>query len=146
MQWADATVWSAVRRLPSGDPELRDRFHHLHATQWACLKLWRSEPVSFAPAEELQQWVQSYYRELADFLPTVGEDSLDREVKMPWADRYAKRTAAPTTLWETMLQITSHSSHHRGQVVTRIRALGADPPLVDYIAWLWLGRPAPDWT
>jgi uncharacterized damage-inducible protein DinB len=146
MQWADASVWAVVRRMSSEDAELRDRLHHLHATQWAFLQLWRSETPSFKPAAELQTWAQSYYRELAEFLPSVDAAALDRPVIMPWADRYAKKSAAPTTLWETMLQITSHSTHHRGQVVTRIRALGAEPPLVDYIAWLWLGRPAPNWT
>jgi uncharacterized damage-inducible protein DinB len=38
-----------------------------------------------------------------------------------------------------------HTVYHRGQVNARVRALGGEPPLVDYIAWLWLGRPAPEW-
>ncbi len=33
----------------------------------------------------------------------------------------------------------------RGQNATRLRELGGEPPLTDYIAWLWKGRPAPDW-
>jgi uncharacterized damage-inducible protein DinB len=51
----------------------------------------------------------------------------------------------PTTKGETMMQVAMHSLYHRAQVNTRLRELGAAPPLVDYIAWLWRKRPAPQW-
>ncbi len=146
MEWADAAVWSTVRGLRGDDAALRDRLKHLHATQWAFLMIWRSQPVTLEPPADLQAWARSYYSEMTDFVATVDVPALDRAVKMPWADRYARRATEPTTLGETMLQISSHSSYHRGQINTRIRELGADPPLVDYIAWLWLGRPRPDWA
>ncbi len=38
-----------------------------------------------------------------------------------------------------------HSTHHRGQVAARLRELGGEPPLVDFIAWLWWKRPEPEW-
>jgi uncharacterized damage-inducible protein DinB len=145
MQWADATVWSAVRRLGKEDADLHDRLRHLHGTQWAFLQLWRSERVTFDPPADLREWAHSYYVELAEFFASVDAAALDRPVKMPWADRFARRTADPTTLGETMLQISSHSSYHRGQVNTRIRQMGGEPPLVDYIAWLWLGRSVATW-
>ncbi len=28
----------------------------------------------------------------------------------------------------------------------RLRDVGGEPPLVDYIAWIWFGRPAPAWS
>jgi uncharacterized damage-inducible protein DinB len=46
---------------------------------------------------------------------------------------------------ETARQVAMHSMHHRGQVNARLRELGAEPPLVDYIAWIWRGRPEPMW-
>jgi hypothetical protein len=27
----------------------------------------------------------------------------------------------------------------------RLRELGTTPPLVDFIAWAWAGKPSPDW-
>ncbi len=51
----------------------------------------------------------------------------------------------PATLAETVLQITSHTTYHRGQVNMRLRELGAEPPLTDFIAWIWLGRPEAEW-
>ena len=68
---------------------------------------------------------------------------------MPWVATYeAKlgRTFSTPTLGETMLQVASHSTYHRGQVNARLREVGGEPPLVDYIAWIWFGRPEPDWS
>src|SRR5437773_1363713 len=65
-----------------------------------------------------------------------------------WADQLAVRLGrppSPVTLAQTMLQVTSHSSHHRGQVNVRLRELGCEPPLIDFITWLWLGKPSADW-
>jgi uncharacterized damage-inducible protein DinB len=45
-----------------------------------------------------------------------------------------------------MIQVATHSTYHRGQVNARLREVGGEPPLVDYIAWIWFGRPAPEWS
>ena len=64
-------------------------------------------------------------------------------VMVPSASSVSRETT--TTVGETTLQVPMHTVYHRGQVNARVRALGGEPPLVDYIAWLWLGRPAPEW-
>jgi uncharacterized damage-inducible protein DinB len=50
-----------------------------------------------------------------------------------------------TTLGDTCFQVASHSTYHRGQVNARIRELGVEPPLVDFIAWRWFKNPPPAW-
>jgi uncharacterized damage-inducible protein DinB len=35
--------------------------------------------------------------------------------------------------------------YHRGQVNTRIREVGGEPAAVDFINWIWLGKPDPEW-
>ena len=55
------------------------------------------------------------------------------------------RKPSGTTVGETGLQVALHSTYHRGQVTARLREVGGEPPLVDYIAWVWLGRPAAEW-
>jgi uncharacterized damage-inducible protein DinB len=49
------------------------------------------------------------------------------------------------TIGQTATQLALHSSHHRGQINTRLRDAGAEPPLVDFIAWVWWGQPAAAW-
>jgi uncharacterized damage-inducible protein DinB len=68
---------------------------------------------------------------------------------MPWVKSFEAqlgRTFSTPTLGETIFQVTSHSTYHRGQVNARLREVGGNPPLVDYIAWIWFGRPTPNWS
>jgi uncharacterized damage-inducible protein DinB len=157
MEWADARVWDAVTAsLGTGmDDCLRDRLLHLHVVQQAFLHVWTSQPVVFPAATEfpsftaLEPWVRAYYPEVRAFLATLDDSRLAEPLHMPWVAQFEKRLGrgfdAPT-LGDTLFQVTSHSTYHRGQVNTRLRELGGEPPLVDYIAWVWFGRPAAAWS
>ena len=158
MEWADAEVWRAViaHEPATHDKRLRDLLTHLHLVQRLFLVVWQQQPLDpsrgrpeFATAADLRTWAQTYYGEANRFLDIVDESSLTREVVMPFVkalEARLSRTFATTTLGETIFQVTSHSTYHRGQVNTRLREIGGEPPLVDYIAWIWFGRPEPNWT
>jgi uncharacterized damage-inducible protein DinB len=82
-------------------------------------------------------------------LDSLAEESVAQIVALPWGEMVAARigqTPAASTLAETLQQVTMHSTYHRGQVNARLRELGAEPPLVDFIAWVWLGKPAAHWA
>jgi uncharacterized damage-inducible protein DinB len=148
-EWADATVWSSVHRLAADDKRLRDLLNHLHMTQRGFLDAWQSKTFDrgFMKERTLRETLdlgRAYHADVAEFMKTFDETTLDSPLNLPWAERFAKG-ANPTTLGETMLQITSHSTYHRGQVNARIRELGGEPSLVDYIGWLWHGRPPAHW-
>lgn len=153
MAWADAMVWQCVlsRGSVRGDERVRDRLHHMHLVQRGFLMLWRDpsvvfpDPPVFPDVERLASWGRAYHREVAAFLVGVDEDELRRPVRLPWADRIMGRPTADTSAAQTMVQVALHSAHHRGQVNTRIRELGEEPPLVDFIAWVWLGSPPAVW-
>jgi len=51
----------------------------------------------------------------------------------------------PATHAESVVQVAMHTTYHRGQVATQIRALGGEPPLTDFVVWIWLGKPEPEW-
>ncbi len=156
MEWADALVWQAVFAQPRTftDSVVRDRLFHIHLVQRGFLLVWRTpsaqfpEAPAFSDGQALASWAREYYRGLASYLDAIDEASLDQSVSLPWADQVTEplgQSAAPTTLAQTMLQVTSHSTHHRGQVNTRLRELGGEPPLIDFIVWAWLGKPAAEW-
>ena len=155
MEWADAVVWRAALAHPPAvsDARLRDLLLHLHGVQRAFLTMWTSQPLSFpqrtdfADLTAVHAWSQPYYSELAAFVTTVDEASLTRTVHMPWLAEFEKKSGRRfeyPSLAETMFQVTSHSTYHRGQVNARLRETGGEPPLVDYIAWVWFGKPAPE--
>jgi len=155
MEWADALMWRAVEGgvRPGAAKPFMERFYHLHAVHWAYLQIWRGEPVSIPPAgtfadlPALRTWARACYAELPGFLDTVDEAGLERVITLPWADEIVKRfgSARPATLGQTMLQVVLHTTHHRGQIATKVRELGADPPLMDFVAWIWMGQPPPAW-
>jgi uncharacterized damage-inducible protein DinB len=156
LEWADAAVWRVTLDAPTAvsDPELLDRLSHIHVTQRVFLEVWTGQPVQryadlrFPALPELYAWARGYYARAHAYLGTLAEGDLAAPTPVPWARLFHTRTggeAAVTTLGETLFQVTSHSTYHRAQVNTRLRALGVEPPLVDYIAWLWQRRPPPVW-
>lgn len=158
MEWADAEVWRAVMaHEPAGDDQrLRNLLTHLHVVQRVFLMVWQKQPLDpsrgqpqFETAADLRRWAQTYYAEAHTFLAEIDESSLSHDVVMPWVkamEAQLGRTLTTPTLGETIVQVTSHSTYHRGQVNARLREVGGQPPLVDYIAWIWFRRPEPNWT
>jgi uncharacterized damage-inducible protein DinB len=156
MEWADAHVWRVALATPAAqdDPVLLDRLLHIHMTQKAFLQVWRARPLErflelrFADLADVRSWAAPFYREVPEFLSSLSPDRLTDRVTLPWVkyfrDRLGRDPAVPS-LGETLFQLTSHTTYHRGQVNIRLRELGAEPPLVDYIAWIWLSRPEPSW-
>jgi uncharacterized damage-inducible protein DinB len=158
MEWADACVWRALHAHPAAvrDPRLRDLLLHLHGVQRAFLVMWKGQSLDPAVVNAaasdliaLEPLVRAYYRDLHATVASFDDTTLRRPIVTPGLKHYERqmgRRFETPTLAETMLQVASHSTYHRGQVNARLREVGGEPPLVDYIAWIWFGRPAPDWT
>lgn len=157
MEWADAAVWAAVPREAKADARLRYLLVHVHTVQRAFHNAWTGAfkadgfraPESFATLDDIRAWARPVYANLFAFLASVDESRLGAPFVMPWAEQIEAQLGRPpgiSTLADTCFQVASHSTYHRGQVNARLRELGAEPPLVDYIAWIWFGRPAASWT
>jgi len=152
-EWADALVWKCVVVSGQDDTELRAKLHHLHKVQWAYLHVWRGEQVkprelnTFPTLPAIRAWAREYYRELPSYLAVISSGELTRPVRFPWAGRLVQRFGSPrpATWAESVLQVAMHSSYHRGQVARRLREIGAESPLSDFIAWIWMDRPEADW-
>lgn len=155
MEWADASVWSAVTGSDAAreNPAILEKLRHAHRTQQYFLKVWRREELSYEklelPLERELELARSWHGEAQAWLESLDDGALTHELSVPWADRYAQRAGAerahPTLLGETIYQAVAHTTYHRGQANTLLRLAGVTPPNADYIAWLWLGRPAPHW-
>jgi uncharacterized damage-inducible protein DinB len=156
MEWADATVWAAVPDNLPPDKRLAELLVHIHVVQRAFLMVWTGgdvreafrNPEDFQSLGDLRHWAQTYYAAAHAFARDLDDQRLTAPLAMPWAAQLAEQLGRPvgaTCLGETCLQVVSHSTYHRGQVNARLREIGAEPPLVDYIAWLWFDRPAPEW-
>ena len=155
MEWADAECWRAVRDLPQAksDDRLKYLFHHIHLVQWVYLQAWRGDPFvvtelsSYADLAAVESWARPYYREVAGYANAVEESQFDRPVDFPWKNLIVEKFGQelPVTLGESAWQVFSHSTYHRGQLATRIREIGGEPPVMDFLVWVWGGKPAPAW-
>jgi uncharacterized damage-inducible protein DinB len=157
MEWADARVWAAVSQAQPADARLQQLLTHIHTVQRAFLTVWSGGDVNrvlehanaLLTLPDVLAWARTYYPEAHAFVGALGDDRLGEPIAMPWAaqiESYLGRPPAITTVAETCFQVTSHTTYHRGQVNARLRELGGEPPLVDYIAWLWAGRPPAEWN
>ncbi len=155
MEWSESLVWQAVlsSEIARRDEAVHEKLAHIHRTQQFFLKVWRGEPVEFTRVERSLEeefaMARGYHSEVMQHFSTLEDHDLSLEMIVPWADYFAQRVgraeAAATTLGQTIYQACAHSAYHRGQLNSRLRDLAVEPPLVDYIAWLWLGRPGATW-
>lgn len=157
MEWADSQVWRAIKTV---DSDLSDAFlhrvvYHLHATQQAFMNYWTGRNVmppdasEFATLGDIRTNAIPFYEEATVFLTSLEDVDLGRVAVVPWATyitRLIDREPEPTTLGQTLFQVAMHSAYHRGQINRRLRELKVEPPLVDYIVWVWRGRPEPEWA
>jgi uncharacterized damage-inducible protein DinB len=157
MEWGDAIVWQAVFQSA---PALADRrsllwLYHIHMVQRAFTQVWRREeprfrdPSEFPEPHQLAAWGREGHQLLQAYVTTVAATDLGAEIPVPWAGEIAQtlgRDIQSPTLGQTITQVAMHSVHHRAQINARLRELGAEPPIVDFIAWIWWGQPEAAWT
>jgi uncharacterized damage-inducible protein DinB len=134
--WADAEYWKVFRgdaRLVE-DPGIRKRLNHMVTASEMLQMLARGETPDFGQmkdresAEDLEAAMQKAHEGLAATLASID---LDRIVKLPRGPKGPFEAPAGVLL----LQALTHSQHHRGQNAARMRELGVNPPMTDYVVW-----------
>lgn len=145
--WADAALLNAVLRHPPAtqDEPLRKTLHHIGVVQlfFTSLMLDREfdAAVEVQPPAQTSALIPYFQRAAAacaDSIANLTPDGLERPLPTP----YFKDN--PPTVREALLQLILHSQNHRGQCATRLRELGGQPPVLDYIIWK-VTRPEPQW-
>ena len=152
-EWADAEQWRAYEAHPAAlsDKALWERLHHIHLVQRFFLAIARGDnmneltitkPEDYATPHALKTYAREFHRAAEQFLSTTDREALKRSINVPWF----KDPALDLPIEQALLQAAMHSHYHRGQNATRLRELGGEPPLIDYIVWLWKGKAAPQWS
>ena len=147
--WADAEHWRALEAHPRAleDKAIRKRLHHIHLTQRAFLCIVRGEELVIRKLEEfptmsaLKEYAKSNHEDAVNFLKNVSKERLGEIVTIPWF----KDPPISLTVEQALTQAAMHSHYHRGQNASRLRELGGEPPLTDFIVWLWKEKPEARW-
>lgn len=145
--WADAVFFQAWGQSAfREDPELRARTAHLVEAQEAFLCLLKGDPPpKGGPPDPDLPALKSRCRGCHDAFLALGrgldEASLASPIRVPWLPD----PPCVVSVGEALAQVCLHTQHHRGQNMSRLRALGGLPRNVDYLLWLWKRRPKGRW-
>jgi uncharacterized damage-inducible protein DinB len=127
---------------------MRRRAAHVLGVQQGFLSILRGEPPGFPPEgppqsfDELLAWAPACHAGLRDFAAQLTPEGLSRTVRIPWFPD----PPCTITVAEALVQVAMHTQHHRGQLMTRLKDLGGEPKNVDWIIWLWKGKPEGRWS
>ena len=145
--WANARVFEVCLGLPAAllDEEARGTsgtiartLKHLVAVEDVYLAMLRAGgPEAVGSMEEYLAhdvaWFAGRSAELGEaylaWLAACDRPALERDLQIPWFD-------FPVTGEEGLLQVLSHSSQHRAQVLSVLGARGISVPELDYVLML----------
>jgi uncharacterized damage-inducible protein DinB len=127
-----------TRDLGSSLKSARDTAVHLVGAEWLYLSRFKNtsptatwNPSEFpSPALLREKWAH-VATELADFARGQTADDL----RKPLSYKNLKGETITLPLGSVVLQMTNHSTYHRGQVTTLLRQLGAQPSSTDLVLY-----------
>jgi uncharacterized damage-inducible protein DinB len=148
-EWANAVFFHAWAKAPARDhEEMRQRVGHVVGVQEGFLAVLRGEAPGRPPDgppptfDALKDRAIASHAALRAFADGLDESALARRVQIPWFPE----PACIITVAEAMVQVAMHTQHHRGQLMTRLKDFGGEPKNVDWIIWLWRGKPEARWA
>jgi uncharacterized damage-inducible protein DinB len=139
--WADTAHWKALHDNSSllEDLEIRKRLNHMVGALRLLTALARGETADPAGMKDIEagQLEEALAKANAELIEALNTIDLEKMIALP---------RGPQGPWEApagvlLLQAITHSQHHRGQNASRMRQLGATPPMTDFVVWYALGRP-----
>lgn len=149
-EWADAKHWRAFEAHPAAlaDQAIRERLLHIHLVQHGFL--WVTSPQrpefafrkleDFPSMADLKNYGRQGLEEMTALVKKTDADRMEQVIEVPWF-----KPALKISVRQALTQAAMHSHYHRGQNATRLRELGGEPPMTDFIVWLRDGQPAARW-
>lgn len=140
--WADAAHWKALRENVAllEDAEIRKRLNHMVTTLRLLTALARGETPDLAGMKEIDS-IDGLEAAMGiaqtDLTAALESVDLDKMIALPRGPKGPFEAPSGVLL----LQALTHSQHHRGQNASRMRQLGVNPPMTDFVIWYALGRP-----
>jgi uncharacterized damage-inducible protein DinB len=151
--WANDQLLNVMRTLPaeaftrpmgSSFSSIRDTFSHIVAGEWIWLERWSGRIPTAAP-----EWLSSTDLEvLAGKLTDVQQrrrkllQELDEQrLSSTLSFKFLDGTPDAYVLHDLLLHVFTHSTYHRGQLVTLIRQVGGTPVGTDYVDYVSEKRP-----
>jgi uncharacterized damage-inducible protein DinB len=142
--WANGRIIDAIavlsdeqyaREITSSFSSIRDTLSHIASSEWIWLKRWKGTSPREVPEwaiEPLLATSRDRIHRIASarraFLESLSDDLL--RSKLSYTNLAGEPFVMP--LEEVLIHCANHSTHHRGQLTTMLRQIGATPPNTDY--------------
>jgi uncharacterized damage-inducible protein DinB len=126
-----------TRDFKTSDKTVLDTLAHIFAADRVWLaRVQGNSPATFISPEDRDLSVLSKaWPHLLERWNAWAAPLTDREVQRKIAYRDLKGNDWEQPIWQILLHVVNHGSHHRGQVSGFLRALGHNPPPLDLIAF-----------
>lgn len=145
--WADGRVVQSLRRLSAeeyirepaaGWPSVRSTVVHYAdaASIWARRLQGESVTARRAEAEvpsldDVERLLKEGHEAFDHLLAGVAPGGL----AAVWSYTNLQGQVASLPLWAVYRHVINHASYHRGQVASKLRLLGHEPPVTDLVYW-----------
>lgn len=127
-----------------GDGSLYETLAHLVAAEEHWLRRWQGDPnaamrngADFAGLNEIRSAWHSVREQRRDWLRLLDDAQAVRELDFVRLNGLADRQV----LWQTVLHVANHSTHHRAEAATALSAVGSPPESLDVIDFMRVGSP-----
>jgi uncharacterized damage-inducible protein DinB len=146
--WANAALLNAIRSsdAAANDEALRSLLHHIILANrfwlFSCLdRRFAVDDESRVPGslEAVADLFRATHTIEAEWMSRTGESELARRLEGPLIP------GGGCSIAHAYVQVCMHSQGHRSQCATRLRSLGGQPPVTDFIVWL-TDRPVAQWS
>lgn len=144
-RWANRKVLDACRNLTAqqyvaepvpGWSSVRSTVSHIALATEFNLRTLAGDPEDGVPTEADQTTVddaarllERAYRRFEELRPTLTPERLDTVLSLHAVGRTLPR-------WALLRHIVHHSSYHRGQIASKLKRFGIEPPNTDFFFWV----------
>ena len=145
-RWANARALDACRRLTAeqyvaepvpGWSSVRSTIYHIAWVTEFHVRTLAGDPDDSIPAEadlatvdDAARWLERAYGRFEALRPTLTPERLNTVLTL----RQIGRTFT-LPRWAMLRHIVNHATYHRGQVASKLKRFGIEPPNTDFFFW-----------
>ncbi len=146
--WANGRMFDAAAGLPASQlsatiassfPSVLRTLGHIVSAEWIWLRRWQGDSPAAAPAwatgsslSDLRARLTEVESERDRLFGGLVDADLERIVEY----RRISGEAHADRLADLVRHTVNHSTYHRGQLVTQLRQVGAQPPGTDFVTYV----------
>lgn len=148
-EWADCEFFKRWRELERAgeDQAIKKLTDHFTTVQtfflYALQKQQSDLPDRNAPPRSVPELLagnRQNHLQLKNYVSSLTEESLSLTLDVPWFPGNFRPTVS-----EILMQIIMHTQHHRAQVLQSLAAYGEKSIIIDWISWVFRGKPVANW-